>query len=151
MDDPVRQRGHPLGAALAGRDVQTLPVRLDVADLDGHGLGDAKPGAVGGDEGGTVAGLLADRSGSGPSKGSMLIGHHRETGVTSYVMAALSRRDTSTGLSVVFAWLYTLRNQIIHGGTTYSRQRGLYSYRRRPVPAERRGLVVATIAARLVR
>ena len=29
----VRQRGHPVGAALAGRDVQALPVRLDVADL----------------------------------------------------------------------------------------------------------------------
>ena len=54
MDDPVGQRGHPLGTALAGRDVQALPVRLDVADLDGHGLGDAKACTIGGDEGGTV-------------------------------------------------------------------------------------------------
>ena len=54
MDAPVGQRGHPLGSALAGRDVQELLVRLDVADLDGHGLGDAKACAIGGDEGGTV-------------------------------------------------------------------------------------------------
>ena len=54
MDDPVGQRGHPLCTALAGREVQALPVRLDVADLDGDGLGDSQAGAIGGDEGGTV-------------------------------------------------------------------------------------------------
>ena len=46
MDDPVRQRGYPLGAALAGEDAQALPVRLHVADFCADGLGDTKPGAV---------------------------------------------------------------------------------------------------------
>ena len=34
-------------------------------------------------------------------------------------LAALSNRDVSTVLAVVFDRLYTLRNQIFHGGTTY--------------------------------
>ena len=34
--------------------MRALPVRLDVADLDGDGLGDPQAGAIGGDEGGTV-------------------------------------------------------------------------------------------------
>lgn len=34
--------------------------------------------------------------------------------------AALSNSDTVTVLSVVFSRLYTLRNQIIHGGATYN-------------------------------
>ena len=34
-------------------------------------------------------------------------------------LAALSNRNVSTVLSVVFDRLYTLRNQIFHGGTTY--------------------------------
>ena len=40
-------------------------------------------------------------------------------------LAALSSRDTSTVLSVVFDRLYTLRNQIFHGGTTYPSGFGL--------------------------
>ncbi len=38
---------------------------------------------------------------------------------------ALSRRDVSTVLSVVFKRLYTLRNQIFHGGTTHPSGFGL--------------------------
>ena len=38
---------------------------------------------------------------------------------TRIAMAALSNRNVSTVLSVVFDRLYTLRNQIFHGGTTY--------------------------------
>ena len=34
-------------------------------------------------------------------------------------LAALSRRDASTVLAIVFDRLYTLRNQIFHGGTTH--------------------------------
>ena len=33
---------------------------------------------------------------------------------------ALARRDTGTVLGVVFARLYTLRNQIVHGGATWN-------------------------------
>ena len=40
-------------------------------------------------------------------------------------LAALSNRDVSTVLSVVFDRLYTLRNQIFHGGTTYPSGFGL--------------------------
>lgn len=39
--------------------------------------------------------------------------------------SALSRRDISTVLSVVFDRLYTLRNQIFHGGTTHPSGFGL--------------------------
>ena len=34
--------------------------------------------------------------------------------------AALARRDTGTVLGVIFARLYTLRNQLIHGGATWN-------------------------------
>ena len=40
-------------------------------------------------------------------------------------LAALSDRDVFTVLSVVFDRLYTLRNQIFHGGTTYPSGVGL--------------------------
>jgi hypothetical protein len=32
---------------------------------------------------------------------------------------ALGRLDTVTVLSVVLAWIYTLRNQVLHGGATW--------------------------------
>lgn len=34
--------------------------------------------------------------------------------------AALARKDTATVLGIIFNRLYTLRNQIIHGGATYN-------------------------------
>ncbi|MCH8479468.1 MAG: hypothetical protein LAT56_16230 [Wenzhouxiangella sp.] len=34
--------------------------------------------------------------------------------------AALARRDTGTVLGVIFTRLYTLRNQLIHGGATWN-------------------------------
>lgn len=43
----------------------------------------------------------------------------RFEGSTKVALEALSSRDVSTVLSVVFDRLYALRNQIFHGGTTY--------------------------------
>ncbi len=43
---------------------------------------------------------------------------------TRVALAALANRNVSTVLSVVFDRLYTLRNQIFHGGTTYPSGRG---------------------------
>jgi len=49
----------------------------------------------------------------------------RFAGSKRIALAALSNRDVSTVLSVVFDRLYTLRNQIFHGGTTYPSGFGL--------------------------
>ncbi len=49
----------------------------------------------------------------------------RFDGSKKVALAALSSRDVSTVLSVLFDRLYTLRNQIFHGGTTYPSGFGL--------------------------
>lgn len=53
--------------------------------------------------------------------GSDRVGDWRDRfeGSKRIALAALSSRNVSTVLSVVFGRLYTLRNQIFHGGTTY--------------------------------
>ena len=45
-----------------------------------------------------------------------------------FANSALSRRDIFAVLSVVFDRLYTLRNQIFHGGTSHPRGFGWYQF-----------------------
>ena len=64
------------------------------------------------------------RTSSGVRTGAT-IGGAASKGSKKAANSALSRRDISTVLSVVFGRLYTLRNQIFHGGTTHPSGFGL--------------------------
>lgn len=47
---------------------------------------------------------------------------HEFNSANTFANRALGKKDTSAVLSVIFSRLYTLRNQTIHGGSTYNSQ-----------------------------